>query len=72
MQGAANGEFSAGADPELAVQALLGPIFYQRLMTSEPFDPGRVGELINTVLGGPPSASQKTAGAGAPRRIRHT
>jgi AcrR family transcriptional regulator len=52
-QGAADGEFSAGADPELAVQALLGPIFYQRLMTSEPFDPGRVGELIDTVLGGP-------------------
>lgn len=72
MQGAANGEFSAGVDPELAVQALLGPIFYQRLMTSEPFDPGRVGELINTVLGAPPSASQKTAGAGAPRRMRHT
>jgi TetR/AcrR family transcriptional regulator of autoinduction and epiphytic fitness len=53
-QGMANGEFLARADPELAAQALLGPIFYQRLMTSEPFDPGRAGELIDTILGRPP------------------
>jgi TetR/AcrR family transcriptional regulator, regulator of autoinduction and epiphytic fitness len=51
VQGVADGEFAPGIDPELAVQALLGPIFYQRLMTSEPFDPGRVGELVDTVLG---------------------
>jgi len=53
-RGVADGEFRAGPDPELAAQALLGPIFYQRLMTSEPFDPGRVGELIDTILGGQP------------------
>ena len=50
-QGAADGEFRATADPELAAQALLGPIFYQRLMTSEPFDPNQVGDLIDIVLG---------------------
>lgn len=50
-RGKANHEFPAGTDPELAVQALLGPIFYQRLMTSEPFEPARVSDLIALVLG---------------------
>ncbi len=49
-QGMADGEFRPGLDPELAAEALLGPIFYQRLMTSEPFDPRRVGDLIDLVL----------------------
>ena len=53
-RGVAEGEFRAPADPELAAQALVGPIFYQRLMTSEPLDPHRVGDLIDMVLG--PSA----------------
>ena len=57
-QGAADGEFLTQADPELAAQALLGPIFYQRLLTSEPFDPNRVSELIDTVLGGPPGSAK--------------
>ena len=50
-RGVAEGEFRAAVDPELAAQALLGPIFYQRLMTSEPFDPSRVSDLIELVLG---------------------
>jgi TetR/AcrR family transcriptional regulator, regulator of autoinduction and epiphytic fitness len=50
-RGVADGEFRAAVDPELAAQALLGPIFYQRLMTSEPLDPHRVGDLIDMVLG---------------------
>jgi TetR/AcrR family transcriptional regulator, regulator of autoinduction and epiphytic fitness len=50
-RGVADGEFRAGVDPELAAQVLLGPLFYQRLMTSEPFDPQRVGDLIDMVLG---------------------
>lgn len=53
-QGAADGEFRAPADPELAAQVLLGPIFYQRLLTSEPFDPDRTGALITMVLGSSP------------------
>ncbi len=52
-QGVAAGEFRAGTDPELAAQALLGPIFYRRLMTSEPFDPDHVGDLIDMVVGAP-------------------
>ena len=50
-RGVADGEFRPGVDPELAAQVLLGPLFYQRLMTSEPFDPQRGGDLIDMVLG---------------------
>jgi TetR/AcrR family transcriptional regulator, regulator of autoinduction and epiphytic fitness len=61
-QGVADGEFHTPTDPELAAQTLLGPIFYQRLLTSEPFDPGRVGALITMVLGSAPDQqSRKTS-----------
>jgi TetR/AcrR family transcriptional regulator, regulator of autoinduction and epiphytic fitness len=50
-QGIEAGEFPRGLDPELATLALLGPIFYRRLMSGEPFDPARAGELVATVLG---------------------
>jgi TetR/AcrR family transcriptional regulator, regulator of autoinduction and epiphytic fitness len=52
-QGMTDGEFRAGVDPELAAQALLGPIFYRRLMTGDPFDPGHIAGLIDMVIGGP-------------------
>jgi AcrR family transcriptional regulator len=45
------GEIRAGADLELTVDLLVGPIFYRRLMTGEPFDPARSGELVALVLG---------------------
>src|SRR5476649_453139 len=50
-EGVAAGEFAADIDPELATLALLGPIFYRRLMTGEPFDPDRAAALVATVLG---------------------
>ena len=43
-------EFDAGVDPELATSAMLGTIFYRRLMTPEPFDPAGAGELVELVL----------------------
>ena len=43
-------EFDAGVDPELATSAMLGTIFYRRLMTAEPFDPAGAGELVELVL----------------------
>ena len=52
-EGVAAGDFPAGLDPELAALALLGPIVYARLMSSEPFDPGRTHDLVDTVLGVP-------------------
>jgi TetR/AcrR family transcriptional regulator, regulator of autoinduction and epiphytic fitness len=68
-QGVADGEFDAPTDPELAVQVLLGPIFYQRLLTSQPFDPARVGELITMALGSAPrQRSQQNEPAEAPAR----
>jgi AcrR family transcriptional regulator len=50
-QGIAEGDFRADLDPELATAALLGTLFYRRLMTGEPFDPGQAAELVATVLG---------------------
>ena len=49
--GIAAGDVPARLDPELAALALIGPIFYRRLMTGEPFAPARVADLIDTVLG---------------------
>jgi len=50
-EGAACGDFPRTSDPELAALALLGAIFYRRLMTGAPFVPERAGELVDTVLG---------------------
>jgi TetR/AcrR family transcriptional regulator of autoinduction and epiphytic fitness len=49
-RGIAQGEFRGDLDPELATTALLGTIFYRRLMTGEPFDPGGAGTLVDTIL----------------------
>ena len=50
-EGVATGDLPAGLDPELAALALLGPIVYNRLMSSKPFDPARTRALVDTVLG---------------------
>jgi TetR/AcrR family transcriptional regulator of autoinduction and epiphytic fitness len=49
--GIQHGDFHADLDPELATIALLGSIFYRRLMTNEPFDPEHAAELVAAVLG---------------------
>jgi TetR/AcrR family transcriptional regulator, regulator of autoinduction and epiphytic fitness len=53
-EGVAAGDFPAGTDPEIAAVALLGPVFYGRLMAGRPFDPGRAADLVDLVLGGHP------------------
>jgi TetR/AcrR family transcriptional regulator of autoinduction and epiphytic fitness len=50
-RGIREGEFRTDVDPELATGALLGAIFYRRLMTGEPFAPDGAAELVRTVLG---------------------
>jgi AcrR family transcriptional regulator len=50
-EGVTAGELPRYLDPELGALALLGPIFYRRLMSAEPFDPDRAGALVDTVLG---------------------
>lgn len=50
-EGVRTGAFSASVNPELAAQVLLGVIFYRRLMSSAPFDPGLTTELVDSVLG---------------------
>jgi TetR/AcrR family transcriptional regulator of autoinduction and epiphytic fitness len=50
-EGVAAGDFPNTVDPELAAFALLGTIFFRRLMTSTPFERKRVSDLVDTVLG---------------------
>ena len=49
--GIATGDFPRRLDPELAAFALLGAIFFCRLMTNAPFPQERVGALIDTIMG---------------------
>jgi AcrR family transcriptional regulator len=49
-RGVTDGELGADVDPELATTALLGAVFYRRLMTGRPLDPGEVGGLVDLVL----------------------
>ncbi len=50
-EGVAAGDFPAHLNSEIAASALLGLLFYRRLMTSEPFRPERVTELLQAILG---------------------
>jgi len=56
-EGVARGDFRGDIDAELAALALLGAIFYRRLMTGEPFDPQRARGLVAAVLGAPPASA---------------
>jgi AcrR family transcriptional regulator len=49
--GVATGDFPRRIDPEIAAFALLGAIFFCRLMTNAPFPEERVPDLIDTVMG---------------------
>lgn len=49
-EGIGAGEFAATVDAELATQALLGAVFYGRLMAAQPFHPARAGDLVAAVL----------------------
>jgi TetR/AcrR family transcriptional regulator, regulator of autoinduction and epiphytic fitness len=51
IRGIDDREFAAEVDPALATETLLGTIFYRRLMTGDPFNPTRAGELVELVLG---------------------
>jgi TetR/AcrR family transcriptional regulator, regulator of autoinduction and epiphytic fitness len=50
-RGIRDGEVERSVDSELATTALLGAIFYRRLMTSEPFNPKDADQLVTLVLG---------------------
>jgi AcrR family transcriptional regulator len=49
-RGVAAGDFPPRVDPEIAAFALLGAIFFCRLMTNAPFPQERVPHLIETVF----------------------
>jgi TetR/AcrR family transcriptional regulator, regulator of autoinduction and epiphytic fitness len=51
-----SGEISPDVDPELATTAMLGAIFYRRLMTPRPLAPDEAGQLVDLVLRSPTGA----------------
>jgi len=55
VDGQQRGDIDPGLDPVLAAELLIGPIFYRRLMTADPFPAAEVGRVIDMVLGPPPS-----------------
>jgi TetR/AcrR family transcriptional regulator, regulator of autoinduction and epiphytic fitness len=57
-RGVESGELRPGIDPGLATATLLGTLFYQRLMTAEPFEPGQAAALVRLVL----SSDSRTRG----------
>lgn len=64
--GVEQGDFPAHLDPQLAAVALLGAIFYRRLMSSEPLDPAQASTLVATVLGAAATSRVgSSAGTGA-------
>jgi AcrR family transcriptional regulator len=58
--GIEGGDLPAGLDPELVAELLVGPLFYRRLMGSDPFPPDRVGELVAMVFDGPAPSRRRT------------
>jgi AcrR family transcriptional regulator len=50
-RGVAAGDFPSRIDPEIAAFAVLGAIFFCRLMTNAPFPEASVPDLIKTVFG---------------------
>jgi len=65
--GVADGSFSPRTDPELAAFALLGTVFFCRLMTSKRFDPSSADDLIDTILS-PGSCSRARPSSEPPKR----
>jgi TetR/AcrR family transcriptional regulator of autoinduction and epiphytic fitness len=49
--GRANGEIDPSVDARLVAEALVGPLFYRRMLTAEPFPPGDVGAIVELILG---------------------
>jgi TetR/AcrR family transcriptional regulator of autoinduction and epiphytic fitness len=50
VRGRRTGEIGREVDAELATSALLGAIFYRRLMTAQPFNPADATRLVDLVL----------------------
>lgn len=51
IDGQRRGDVDAGLDAELTVNLLVGPLFYRRLMTNDPFPVADVAQLVEAVLG---------------------
>ena len=59
--GVASGEFAPDTNSDLAAAALLGAVFYYRLMSPQPFVPQQASRLVATVLPAASSRRRKTS-----------
>lgn len=50
-EGQTSGDIDASLDADRATEILVGPLFYRRLMSADPFPPADVGDLVATILG---------------------
>src|SRR5262245_42121068 len=50
QEGIDAGELDDGIDPMLTADLLVGPLFYRRLMTAEPYPADEVGRIVDAVL----------------------
>lgn len=62
-RGIAGGEFACGANPELLVDAIFGPVYYRLLLRLTPLTEEYGEDLIDQVLHGAPVASRKSSSA---------
>ena len=49
--GQASGDIDPSLDPDRLTEILVGPLFYRRLMTADPFPPADVPALVAAILG---------------------
>jgi len=50
-EGRSNGEVDPAVDARLVAETLVGPLFYRRMLTAEPFPPDEVSAIVDLVLG---------------------
>ena len=62
-RGMASGEFESGANPELLVDAIFGPVYYRLLLRLAPLTEKYGDDLIDQVLHGAPMASRGSSPA---------
>ena len=62
-RGMASGEFASGANPELLVDAIFGPVYYRLLLRLAPLTEEYGDDLIDQILHGTPMASRGSSPA---------
>ncbi len=68
VEGVRTGEISASLDVDVAVSALVGPVFYRRLVSREPMDGTFGGLVVDQFLAGASASGSDLTPGPSPRR----